>query len=395
MKKIRVGLVGAGFVSHIHLDAYLHNREFFEVKAVCARHVENAERLSKKYGIPIVCKDMDELVSHPEVDVVDVCVPTSVHDEVILKAFENRKHVICEKPLTGYFGEDLSNIEKVGEVDKSLMFAQVKEKIKKLESKLKDSGVKFMYAENFVYAPPVSKAKRLLAEAKAPILELRAEESHSGSHAAYSRKWRSAGGGSLLRMGSHPVGAVLHLKHFEGKTLYGEPIRPKSVVAEIGYLTKTQRFQSEEKHYIASDWFDVEDWSCVIINFEDATKAVVFSNDISLGGVKNLVQINTSKGMIYCNITPNNTVMAYAPETRIWGNEYIAEKIETKAGWTFPFPDEDWIRGYPQEMRDFARTILEDKEPESGFDLAKETTLVIYAGYLSSQTGKRVVLNLG
>jgi len=187
--------------------------------------VENAERLSKKYGIPIVCKDMDELVSHPEVDVVDVCVPTSVHDEAILKAFENRKHVICEKPLTGYFGEDLSNIEKVGEVDKSLMFAQVKEKIKKLESKLKDSGVKFMYAENFVYAPHVSKAKRLLAEAKAPILELRAEESHSGSHAAYSRKWRSAGGGSLLRMGSHPVGAVLHLKHLEEKTLYGEPIR--------------------------------------------------------------------------------------------------------------------------------------------------------------------------
>lgn len=394
MKKIRVGLVGAGFVSHIHLAAYHHNREFFEVKAVCARHVENAERLSKEYDIPVVCKDVDELVSHPEVDVVDVCVPTSVHDEVILKAFENGKHVICEKPLTGYFGEDHPDVDRVGEIDKFVMFEKVKKKIESLEEKLKESGVKFMYAENFVYAPPLTKAKRLLSESKAPILELRAEESHSGSHAAYSRQWRTAGGGSLLRMGSHPVGAVLHLKHFEGRLFYGEPIRARYVTGEIAYLTKTERFRKEKKHYVASDWKDVEDWSCVVITFEDDTKAVIFSNDISLGGVKNLVQINTSKGMIYCNITPNNTVVAYAPEATIWGDEYIAEKIETKAGWTFPFPDEDWIRGYPQEMEDFARSILEEKEPESGFDLAKETTLVIYGGYLAAESGKRVELTL-
>jgi predicted dehydrogenase len=55
-----------------------------------------------------------------------------------------------------------------------------------------------------VYAPPVAKLRRLLEASGGAILELRAEESHSGSHAAYARRWRSAGGGSLLRMGSHP-----------------------------------------------------------------------------------------------------------------------------------------------------------------------------------------------
>src|SRR5207247_5129673 len=72
------------------------------------------------------------------------------------------------------------------------------------------AGVTLCYAEDFVYAPPVAKLRRLLDASDGAILELRAEESHSGSHAAYAARWRTSGGGSLLRMGSHPVGVVLH-----------------------------------------------------------------------------------------------------------------------------------------------------------------------------------------
>ena len=52
------------------------------------------------------------------------------------------------------------------------------------------------------------------------------------------RQWRLAGGGSLLRLGSHPLGAVIHLKHFEGMLKQGKPIQVKSVMAEMGNLTK-------------------------------------------------------------------------------------------------------------------------------------------------------------
>lgn len=393
MRKIKVGLVGAGFAANIHMTAYNENREFFEVVAVTAKHVENAKKFAERYGIPVVCKSMDELISHPEVDVVDVCVPTNIHDEVILKAAKNGKDIICEKPLTGYFGEDLEDVDEIGKIEKKLMFEKLKSKVEKIETALKNGGVKFMYAENLVYSPAVMKAKKLLKASGAFIMELRAEESHSGSHASYSRRWRTSGGGSLLRMGSHPIGVVLHMKHYEGRILHGKPIRAKSVFAEIGYLTRTDKFKKEKKHYMVDTWKDVEDWSCVMITFEDDTKAVVFSNDISLGGVKNLVQMNTSKGMIYCNITPNNTVLAYAPESSVWGEEYIAEKIETKSGWTFPFPDEEWLRGYHQEMRDFALALLGEKPSESGFQLAKETVLVIYAAYYSSESGRRINLN--
>lgn len=392
MSKIRVGIAGAGFVSHIHMAAYEENKNLFEVVGVCALHPENAEKFVKRYGLKKIYKDYYELCKDNEVDVIDICVPTNVHEQIISACAEQGKHIICEKPLTGYFGEDMPDVEKVGEIDKEHMYRQVIKKIAGIENALKSSNIKFMYAENFVYAPAITKAKKLLSASKAPILELRAEESHSGSHASYSRRWKTAGGGSLLRMGSHPIGAILHLKHFEGKLRYGKPVKAKTVFAETGNLTKIESVKNFDKPFMVTDWYDVEDWSCSIVDFEDGSKAIVISNDISLGGVKNFVQINTANGMIYCNITPNNMMIAYTPSEDAWKNEYIAEKIETKSGWTFPSPDEDWVRGYPQEMRDFALAILGEKEPESDFELAKETVKVIYAAYLSAEKGKRIEL---
>ncbi|MGC9002381.1 MAG: hypothetical protein ACP5J9_05405 [Dictyoglomus sp.] len=193
-----------------------------------------------------------------------------------------------------------------------------------------------------------------------------------------------------MRLGSHPVAVVLHLKHYEGLIKDGKPIRAKAVWGEVGNLTKIDKFLKEEKHYVATSWEDVEDWSVIVIDFEDGTKGIIFSNDISLGGLKNWVQVSLSSGMIYANINPNNMMVAYTPEESIWKEEYIAEKIETKAGWNFPSPDDFWTRGFPQEFKDFILAVREDREPISSFDLAKETAKVLYAGYYSSEEGRKI-----
>ncbi len=248
------------------------------------------------------------------------------------------------------------------------------------------------YAENFVYAPPVAKLRRLMDASGGTLLDLRAEESHSGSHAAYSRRWLTAGGGSLLRMGSHSIGAVIHLKHYEGMRKTGKPIRVKSVLADVAQLTKLPAVQAEPKHWLVTAWEDVEDWSAAILTFEDGTKATVLSTDVSLGGVKNLVTAYLSNSVVQANINPNTSLQVYAPDGEVWGDEYLTEKVETRAGWQFPSPDEDWMRGYPQEMEDFVDAVREGREPLSGLPLAHETVEVIYAAYVSAQEGRRVEL---
>ena len=80
------------------------------------------------------------------------------------------------------------------------------------------------------------------------------------------------------------------------------------------------------------------------------------------------------------------------PIPGIFGDEYISEKLETKAGWNFASPDEDWMRGYPQELEDFIDSLLQGKEPLSGLDLAEDTLKVVYSGYLSAEKGQRVQL---
>lgn len=393
MKKVRVGIVGVGFIAKIHMAAFRENYPYVEVMGACASKRENAERFAKEYGIPIAFDNFEQLCMSDQIDVVDICTPTNLHDSVILCACENKKHVICEKPLLGYYGEDRPDLQRVGiEVSKVQMYQKVLEKIELLEENIKSSGIKFMYAENWVYAPAIEKMKKMLKVSNGVIFELRAECSHSGSQAAYSRRWRTSGGGSLMRLGSHPIGAVLHVKHFEGFIKHGKPIKPVSVIAQIASLTKMDALKNRSC-YVATGWDDVEDWSVAIVDFEDGSKATIFSTDLSLGGVKNKMEMYMSNGVVVANMTPNDSMIAFAPNESIWNDEYICEKLETKAGYSFPSADEFWTRGYPQEMKDFALSVLDNREPVCGFDLAKQTVQLIYAAYASSELQRKIEIN--
>jgi predicted dehydrogenase len=192
-------------------------------------------------------------------------------------------------------------------------------------------------------------------------------------------------------MGSHPVGVVLHLKHYEGIKRGGKPIRARSVTAEVAQLTKLPALAGR-RLFMSTRAEDVEDWAIAVITFEDGTKATVHSNDITLGGVRNVVTAYLTNAVVQANISPNTALTVYAPEAAVWGDEYLTEKVETKGGWQFPSPEEDWMRGYPQELEDFVDSIRERREPLSGARLAREVVEVIYAGYLSAATGRRVEL---
>jgi predicted dehydrogenase len=326
------------------------------------------------------------------VDAVDLCVPTDLHHEFAILAAQAGKHVISEKPLTGYFGKDRPEDLVGAAVDRETMFGKAIENCQAVVKAVKANKVKFCYAENWVYAPPVLKLKRLMQASRGTILDMRAEESHSGSHAAYSRRWKTSGGGALMRLGAHPISTVLYLKHYEGMMKQGKAIGAKSVTAEVGRHTRIESFLRESEKWLVSAWEDVEDWATASVNFEDGSQAVVTASDGVLGGIRNTMTVYLSNAVVQVNINPNDTVVAYAPAPQIFGEEYIAEKLETKAGWNFASPDEDWVRGYPQELEDFVDCLLTGREPVSGLDLACQTVELIYGAYLAAEKGRRIEL---
>ena len=345
MDKVRLGMVGARFAARTHLaNNFAKLRGFkMEVVGIASKTEASAQQAAREFNIPFVYTDYRKLLERKDVDVIDICSPTNLHEEMIIEAAEAGKHIICEKPLTGYFGEDVEG-EGIGfRVPREVMLRTAMESCARIRKAIEKNRVLFCYAEDWIYAPPITKLKRIVKVSGGTILDMRAEESHSGSHAEYSRKWKTSGGGALLRVGSHPVATAIHLKAFEGRLRNGKPIRPKSVTGEMGQHTRIPSFQQEPRKWLVNSWEDVEDWAAAIITFEDTSKTVVFASDGILGGVRKWLQAYLSNAVIFANINPNNALQVYAPDPEIFGEEYINEKLSTKAGWNYPSPDEDWM----------------------------------------------------
>ena len=119
---MKIGLIGVGGMGGGHLNIY-KNMKDIELVACDIR----LDMLKEKIGdLPIRCyADMDELIRVEKPDVVDICTPTYLHAEQVIKALESGAHVLSEKPMgisSKACEEILSAIKRTG---KTYMTAQV------------------------------------------------------------------------------------------------------------------------------------------------------------------------------------------------------------------------------------------------------------------------------
>jgi predicted dehydrogenase len=342
-----------------------------------------------------VYDDHRRLLDDPLISVIDLCVPNVLHLPLVLEAARAGKHVICEKPLTGYFGQGEPD-EQVGATPKQAMLDTVRADLADVTRVMAAHPIKFCYAENWVYAPAVRKALEILDRyaATGAILEIRGEESHSGSHSEYSKWWRHAGGGSLARLAAHPIALGVFLKHREGLKKTGRPIVPVEVLADGADLTKTQAFASAKGSPLVTGWRDVETWAQVTVIFSDGTRGTFYGADDLLGGMEGNVDIRHTNARLKLDIVPARLCRFYTTDPGPVHDVYFNEKQETKAGLSFPNPDEEWMLGYPQEIQDFMEAVAFDRVPLSGFELAKQVVEVVYAAYLSIEEGRKIALSL-
>ena len=377
-KTVRTGIVGAGFSASFHFEAikkvYGAN---VEVKGVHA--LEGAEAYAEKRGITVydsLAKLLDD------VDIIHCCTTASSHEAVAAAALERDKFVIVEKPLTGYFGDGSEDFN--GETfPKGTALQEALASVgRMLEAESKSQG-QILYAENWVYAPSIQKEREIIEKTGAQILWMHGEEAHSGSHARTYAYWKFSGGGVMIGKGCHPLSAALYLKRVEGRARNGKPIRPQSVTARVHALTRMPGFRDEG--HIRSDYFDIDDFSMMHVQFEDGTIATIFASDIIVGGIHNWLEVAANNHRTVCNINPNTAMQTYNPAEANFKDIYVVEKIGTKQGWTNPSPDEDWFTGYPQEIEAFYRTVTSGEPVESDSHLAADCISTIYSAYVSAE----------
>ncbi|MFP3896446.1 MAG: Gfo/Idh/MocA family protein [Anaerolineales bacterium] len=388
---IHVGLIGTGFAGEIHAHAYQRVRDIdVKLAAVAASSVDGARAFAEEHNIP-AHGTVDDLLARDDLDIVDLCVPNYLHEPLALRAMEGGRHVICEKPLTGYFGGEEAQ-DPVGATPKGLMLEKASASAERMVEAAREQGVKLMYAENWLYSPAIDRANRLAGASGGTILEIRAQECHSGSHAQYAKSWATSGGGALVRLASHPIGATLWLKEKEGLRRNGVPIKATSVLADVDNLCRVASLRREAKRHIVDDWEDVENWSLLVITFDDGTRGVIQGSDIVLGGMEDTLTVLLSNARIDCDLTHSGLIKAYASHSRVFEEEYIMEKAGTKAGWSYPSVDEEYLLGYPQEIRDFVESVVHDRSPRSTGRLGLEVVRLMYAAYQSAEEGRPISL---
>jgi predicted dehydrogenase len=120
-QKVRIGLVGCGFMGRTHSNAFRQVPQFFdtsydlELKAVCARTRAAAEAFAGNWGYEAVETDWRDLVARPDIDLIDIASPNNSHAEIAIAAAKAGKMVACEKPLGASLADSEAMVRAVEE----------------------------------------------------------------------------------------------------------------------------------------------------------------------------------------------------------------------------------------------------------------------------------------
>lgn len=149
MKTLNVAIIGTGFMGKAHSNAWSAAPKFFQLgikpvmKVACDTERECTTTFANNWGWETIETDWRKVVERKDVDIVDICTPTWLHQEIAVAAAQNGKHIFCEKPIT-------------------LSYAGAKEMFEVAEK----AGVVHYLNHNYRRVPAVTFAKQLIEQGK-------------------------------------------------------------------------------------------------------------------------------------------------------------------------------------------------------------------------------------
>ena len=342
--RVKVGIIGSQFQAHCHAEAFRAVSDEAQVIAVSSPTPGHAEKLAKKYGIERIFTDYRQMLAEDDIEMVTITAPNYLHAQMTIDIANAGKHVLCEKPLC-------MTLEEA-----DLMIETCKRK-----------GVLLMYAEELFFTPKYVRAKEMAEQgAFGKVYMVKQCEKHFGPHAPWFWDVKQSGGGVFMDMGCHGIAFCYWFLN-----------RPevKNVYCQMGT-------------YVHGDKTKGEDNSVCVIEFSDGAVGVVENSWARRGGMDDRIEVYGEGGVTYANLHMGNALPTYSE----YGYGYAVEKAPTTKGWSYPVFEELWNYGFPQEMRHFARCVRGEEEPQATGEDGRVVQEVLYAGYQSAGTGRKVEL---
>ena len=127
-KKIRVGVVGFGWMGQAHTRSILRIPTLFPEREFDAELVMISDNMASRvdqavadFGFGHGSVDWNDLIANDDIDVVVICAPNMLHEPIAIAAAEAGKHVFCEKPIATDLAETVEAINACNEAGVKLM----------------------------------------------------------------------------------------------------------------------------------------------------------------------------------------------------------------------------------------------------------------------------------
>jgi len=348
MDRLRLAIVGCGNISRLNAPGYLQHPRC-EVVALCDARPERAKRRAAEWGIsPRLYSDLAQVLDDPAVDAVELLTPTWMHADQIVAALAAGKHVSCQKPLA----------VTVAEADR-------------IAAAVARARTTFRVTENFLYYPPIVKAKALLdagAIGEPSLVRIHTTRAQRIEGITLDMEpdamvWRRDParnpGGVLFDDGVHKYGTAAYW------------------IGEIGevsaIVTRGEDFIMETPS--VATW-RFKDRDCLgIVDYTHAPEMTIRGRYVR---VDEFFEIHGSRGIIWVTRC-SGEMLDLPPVQVIRGTETVSYQVPM-----------DWRLGFDGAAADFVAGVLEGRQPAQDVRAARHMLQVALAIYESGRTGHAV-----
>jgi UDP-N-acetylglucosamine 3-dehydrogenase len=343
MMVVRVAVIGCGKIAErASLPNLINYRKKAQIKVLCDIEESKAKSLKEKFalrGVDIV-KDWKKVITRGDIDVIFINTPNYLHEEMVIGAAKNKKHVLVEKPIS-ITAKAADNMVKAA----------------------KTNGIYLMVEQTQRFDPVHQAAKKVLDSGMlGKIHNIRGRIGHAGpeywsegkAHWFYDKA--KSGGGAMIDIGVHITDLV---RWFAGKSI-------TEVFATIRTIEKNVK---------------VDDNATVLFKFEDGGKG-----EIECSWTTRPYEVTTSvygsKGKMMTAIGTEKPVKVVIAKTRRGDDpncslEEIYPEIGTGSGWE-------------NAVHYFIDCVIAKKKPFVSGEEGRETMRVINAAYESNAKGRWV-----
>lgn len=352
MKTLKIGIIGVGSISNLHLKSYVANPRV-ELIGVQDLNLERASAMAAQYGAKRVYKSLAELLADPEIEAVSICTWNNSHAELAIAALEAGKHVLVEKPLSKTVAEAEAIAEAVKRTGKHLQVGFVRRfssNATVLKSFIDAGELGEIYYAKAIYVNRI------------------------GNPGGWFADSARSGGGPLIDLGIHVLDLCWYMMGCPRATTVSG-----TTYARLGNranITSLSRYKVADYDPSASD---VEDLAVAFIRFDNGA-SLTLEASYSLHASKNELAISLYGDKGGADIEPELRIVSERHDTLLNINPQV-DRL------TFDFDE-----GFEKEINHFVLLCLGEAEPIAPVEHGVEMMRILSAVYESAALGHEIVI---